>query len=438
MLMMEGIPYFLFFSLALCVANAIFLLRQMPRPHFFLKLCFSILSVLIVSEVLIDIVSSLTDAFWVDIITYTCMLLIFVPIIRFCFVIDWSTSLFCALAGYSVQHIASVTCEALFYNAIIVYIPHPFNITNLARIAVYILIFIMAYYIFGRQICPMQKIDIKKKKLLLLLLLAVIGEVALADIFRVRILLENDAVVFYAVRCINILCSVAILLLQFNLLQQKTLERELEILKQLRLKEQHQYQISKDTIELINIKCHDMRHQIHMIGQESRIDPTALNEMEQTIGIYDAMVKTQNQALDTILAEKSLYCQKHQIMFSCIADAACMGFIHDAEIYSLFGNLLDNAINAVLPLEPEKRVIGLIIKNEKEMVSIHSYNYYAGEILLGQGYPITKQKDTNEHGFGVRSMQIIVEKYQGSILFHPEDNVFYLDILIPIKKKDNN
>lgn len=180
------------------------------------------------------------------------------------------------------------------------------------------------------------------------------------------------------------------------------------------------------------MKCHDMKHQIHSISKAAAIDPETIRGIEETISIYDSIVKTGNQVLDIIIAEKSLYCGKNNIFISYMIDGEKLNFMSDTDVYSLFGNLLDNAIDVVLKLERDRRVIGITIKAEGELLSINSHNYYSGEVLMVDGLPVTAKEDKNFHGFGVKSMVMIVEKYGGNITFEAKDQVFNLNILLPL------
>lgn len=80
-----------------------------------------------------------------------------------------------------------------------------------------------------------------------------------------------------------------------------------------------------------------------------------MDEIEKSVSLYDANVKTGNTVLDTILTEKSLLCYKKGIILSCVADGENIAFMEDADVYSLFGNALDNAIEAVLKLEEQRK-----------------------------------------------------------------------------------
>ena len=159
-----------------------------------------------------------------------------------------------------------------------------------------------------------------------------------------------------------------------------------------------------------------------------------LGDISREVGVYDSIVKSGNDALDTILTEKSLYCEKHSITLSCIADGEALGFVEPIELYSFFGNALDNAIEAVERLgDPERRSIGLVVKRVGGMVSIHVENYFDGRVDFGsEGLPRTRKNDSASHGFGTRSMRMIVERLGGSLTCRAVDDVFHLDALVPV------
>ena len=179
------------------------------------------------------------------------------------------------------------------------------------------------------------------------------------------------------------------------------------------------------------MKCHDLRHQIREYGKKSAISPESINDLEQMINIYDSNVKTGNETLDLILTEKSLLCQKKNIKLTCLADCSKIGFIDDSDLYSLFGNAVDNAIEAVMKIQnDDKRNISLIVRNVENYLSISIENYYEGEIKFGDdGLPLTTKFDTNYHGYGVKSIKYIVDKYHGTLSITAKKDIFKLYIL---------
>ena len=97
--------------------------------------------------------------------------------------------------------------------------------------------------------------------------------------------------------------------------------------------------------------------------------------MEDTIHIYEAIVKTGNEVLDTILTEKSLYCKDKKIQVSCVADGNQLEFMNTVDLYALLGNAMDNAIEAVEKFrEMEKRQIDVMIYRQQNFLVMNIIN----------------------------------------------------------------
>jgi sensor histidine kinase regulating citrate/malate metabolism len=115
-----------------------------------------------------------------------------------------------------------------------------------------------------------------------------------------------------------------------------------------------------------------------------------------------------------------------------MADGEGIGFMSDIDIYTLFANILDNSIEASEKISPEKRGIYLAVKKQEMMISIHVENYFSGDVsVIGDDF-LTNKDDISEHGFGVKSIRKIVEKYDGNVIFTSSDELFVVNILIPI------
>ena len=102
------------------------------------------------------------------------------------------------------------------------------------------------------------------------------------------------------------------------------------------------------------------------------------------------------------------------------------------DVYAMFGNALDNAMEAVEKMRDiERRYIGMKIWSDKGMVMIHIENCYDGELCLEGKLPRTTKRDTRYHGFGMKSIRMIVDKYDGDMSIHVGE-LFTISILIPI------
>ena len=98
--------------------------------------------------------------------------------------------------------------------------------------------------------------------------------------------------------------------------------------------------------------------------------------------------------------------------------------------YSLFGNALDNAIEYAMTLEEEKRVIKLSVSSSGSLVGVVVKNYYEGEEVKSDTVLRTSKRDKFYHGYGVKSMKNIAEKYGGSFAVNTNDNEFVVSILM--------
>ncbi len=412
------------FYIYLTISTVLFLLPQQRRSFFPLRL---LLAFFVGMICFVFARTGITDAQLSNLASFSLALASMTLLAEFCYKIAWNEAVFCAVGGYSIQFIQSTFGEMLHRT-----IPGGSSYIEPLRFLSAMLVLPLCYILFCRRLKKGQNVDLHKTSLLVLLIAAVLIEIILCFNLRQAWKSSGNPVFIISDCSLLLICSFCLLTIQFTLLVKKNLEDELDVLQRLLRKEQSQYQFSKEIIDTVNRKCHDMRHQIHTIGRSVRIDPTALEEMEGAIRIYDALYQTGNKALDIILAEKILLCQDNDIEIHCMADGEKLGFMSDTDIYSLFGNLLDNAIHAVQPLEPDLRAIGLSVVCHGTLLSVNSHNRYSGEVIFEDGIPVTSSTDFLNRGFGVKSIVMIVEKYGGTVSFQAKDGFFNLNILFPL------
>lgn len=227
--------------------------------------------------------------------------------------------------------------------------------------------------------------------------------------------------------------SLMTIYLKYMLTFQAKAQEEIFAANQLWKEDQKQYEQMRESMEIIRMKCHDIRHQIYRL-KEGIVDDTWINELAEHISIYDSEMQTGNEALDVILTDKQLRCQARGIALMMNIDGRVLNFMEQADIYSLFGNALDNAIEYVSGLEEEKRFISLTVASKGEMVVIHLENYFEGDLHLRDGIPVSKKKDKDNHGIGMQSIKMIAHQYGGWINVFLRDNLFCLDVLIMCPK----
>jgi len=192
------------------------------------------------------------------------------------------------------------------------------------------------------------------------------------------------------------------------------------------------YQMSRDGITSLQIKCHDLKHQIAAIRTKSEQESFSkyLDRLEDSIIEYGTVVECGNETINVVLTEKNILCSTCGVKFSYIIDGTLFSFMSEMEIYSLFGNALDNALESCSKVsEPEKRVISLKAARHGEMVVLHVENFFEEELTMVDGLPRTTKKGSG-HGFGLRSIQQIAEKYSGVASVQAGGNIFKLTVFM--------
>ena len=158
--------------------------------------------------------------------------------------------------------------------------------------------------------------------------------------------------------------------------------------------------------------------------------------MTQLVDTYDSIFKTGNKTIDLELTEKEILCRNKNIRFTSLLDGKRFSFMHESDLYSLFGNLLDNAIEACEKLQdPEKRVVSLTSETSRGFLCLHEENYFEGSLQFENGLPQTTKKDRFFHGIGTKSLALIAQKYGGSMSMQTRGDIFVVDMLFPLAEE---
>ena len=203
---------------------------------------------------------------------------------------------------------------------------------------------------------------------------------------------------------------------------------DMEIMDQVLHEERKQYQRMKENMDVINMRCHDLRHQLdHFAG---RLTDQEVEELRGAMDFYDANIRTGCEVLDVVLHTSQLTAKEDGIEITCMADGSCLNFMRTRHLYSLFSNALGNAMEAVKKLpDPGRRTIGISVERRDGNAVIEVTNYFDGT-LASEGN--TTKKDKHRHGFGTMSMRYIAESYGGNVQVHTGNGLYMLAITIPI------
>lgn len=176
---------------------------------------------------------------------------------------------------------------------------------------------------------------------------------------------------------------------------------------------------------------HDLKN--HLLVLESRQNTEETRQMAESlrsqIAGYENYVHTGNEFLDIILKDKAVKAREKQIDFSAMVDWGGIDFVKPLDISTIFGNAIDNAIEACEKLAQDQRLITVKAECVRDMLLITIENSTLSEVQPIEG---TTKQDHFLHGFGISNIKNAVEKYGGQCSFRQEDGTYRLKILIPI------
>ena len=117
-----------------------------------------------------------------------------------------------------------------------------------------------------------------------------------------------------------------------------------------------------------------------------------------------------------------------------MGDGSLLLFMSEIDILTMFGNIMDNAIEAASAIDDESnRIIILNIYSRNGCVVIREENYFSGEHTFKNGLPETTKKDKTNHGYGMRSIVATARHYDGTVECRTEEQKFLLKIVFPYK-----
>lgn len=236
--------------------------------------------------------------------------------------------------------------------------------------------------------------------------------------------------------CICLICIIDVMVLfaEFGVFEKSQLQKENEIIERMLYMQQVQRRTFENNVEVLNRKCHDMRHQISMLkamddsGQRSEY----ISGLEKTLRLYDLDVKTGNRALDIVIAEYGMQCEQNGIRFTYMLDGESLSFMESSDVYSFFCNALENAVES-LKTEKDfaKRFLEAVTERCSGGIVVRVENYFSGSLEFVGGLPRSTKGSSDWHGFGLKSVKYIAEKYGGNLSCRVKDSFFVLQAVFP-------
>ena len=355
---------------------------------------------------------------------FTSLFAITVVCMGFAFKMKVSALISACVAGYAVEHIAFHVAKIMmhygFMNGVVL---RPLSGRVTTELVIFPVIYLIFFLTLGRYAARRQsykQADIWFTFLSIATIMLCIGMTRVVNMLR-----EGNAV---SVSLYAIIACLMALIVQFVLSRAVALRHENETMSLLWQEERKQFELSKKTIDTINIKYHDLKHKL----RDMNLPPEEVKAIKDAVRVYGSRVKTGNEALDVLLTENVLRLGEEGITLTYTGNGADFGFMNDMDVYSLFGNAIENAIEAVRQVEdPEKRIIDIVTERKGGLINVTVSNFFKGDLIVEDGVPVTTKKvEEGFHGFGIKSMQLIAEKYGGSLSCSVSGEVFTLSVYL--------
>ncbi len=432
-------PIFMVFFLAMQFALLFFVKR---KTHFALRylayffLCIGFSFLLPVNETF-----SLT--WWYSSLVFLFFLLLAIFGCRIAYDIPISGAAFYALAAYTIQHICQEVYDVLviflgngrgnFYTSGAIDFSGIGILSYLLYLLLILVIFTSSFLIFQKRIKAFKGEEYRSPYIPFIAAVMVIFDILVSSLATYAVVEDSTS------QLLKILCHIAdafvcvlALILLFELPSRIKAEKDLLAQRLIYERDRRNYSSYMENMEVIREKVHDLKYLIRTMQDQSLSDQTR-RQIEEAIEIYDTYYDTGNACLDVLLAEKGLYCVKKGISYSVMAEAKQLK-MENEDVYTIFGNLLDNAVEACAQC-PEGKFVSLSVKPEKNFIVISCFNSFQGEIVFEHGLPKTTKSNEREHGFGLKSIKNTVAKYSGELSISTQEGVFKINIILPIQSR---
>lgn len=424
----------------LLLATSVYVFKLRRRNHFWLwlVLCLSCFIGFAYSWSLIPYINSVTSIIF-SILFFFIAFFGLIGSLMACFKVNIQAAMFLGTAGYAMQHFTYKLIQIVIGSiekGIPSFVDNNYGIYGIY--ASFVIISLPIFYnMFGKKIHKNETLIIEDSRLLIISIILIICTIILNLIYESFVKVSN--LTLFIVGCLfDMVCCFLTLFIEFEMLKSKEISEAYIQMKTIWESEKKQLEISKENMDYMKILAHDLKHELN--ESTLLISKDKVDELNHRIAAFGNSIKTGNDILDLVIAERTLIVQKENINLSIIADGSVLSNMKQSDCYSLFMNIMDNAIDAVKELPKDQREISLAVRESMGMILIHEVNPFKGTLNFKDGLPQTTKGDSMYHGFGTKSIKGIVDSYSGDCEISIKDNnIYVLNILLPknIIQKEN-
>lgn len=385
------------------------------------------------------------NAYYVSIL-FTVMFFISFLLLKICYDEKYSNLLLCGVFAYVSQHISYVlgnfVSNMLNLEFVNVYEQTSFTEMSIFSLLLGFIIYLILYVLIMLFVMykkrKEEKIIVGNITLIFVALAMLLVNVLMNAIISYQFTINFDKTFLVVYTIYDTICAIFIIGILVISISNASLKDKIDTIHILWEKDKEVYRIKKEKMESMAIMCHDLRHRLQSLNSHVE-DKSQIENLERQIGMYDLTLKTGNNVLDVILSETEIYCKTHKIDFVCIADGTLLDFISENDLYSLFDNMLHNAIDGCEQIETsEEKFIYLTVKKKNSIILISIENSFSKnkKIVFGDdGLPLTTHQNKYIHGLGMKSIKLIVDTYGGTFNINADNGKFHLSLIFTRSEK---
>ena len=299
---------------------------------------------------------------------------------------------------------------------------------HLVGTIVYYLILVLMFFLISKHLHMDELGEVKP------FLMATIGIISIILIYSKTVVqqegLQNYDQNLYPVAVMLLSVSTMVIIIRMTILAENRRQSEIMGIKQ---KEQiNSLKAEIETAEAFKQIAHDMKNHLIVLKNNLNSDSSAhIDTIISQIDAYRSSIQTGNECMDSLLSAKMPIIQSSGIRLTVSMDLSPVSYLTEFDVISVFGNALDNAIEASLSVPTESRYITI------------RTSFYAGKFFISfvngcsdrtDVSMNTTKNEKNLHGIGLKSIRRTVTQYNGEVSAqYSMPGEFTLSIMLPVR-----
>lgn len=247
--------------------------------------------------------------------------------------------------------------------------------------------------------------------------------------------MQEQKLMLLCVSCIWLMC-----LIMYFIVQQMSKDNQTKLEYEL-MKEKEKY--SKESMEIIkrsNEELREFKHDLknYLLPLQEAMETMPQSEMakvwekiNQKIEDVQTLIQTGNSYVDSMINTKITLARSEKVDVKCTILSKMEG-IDDLEFCSVFGNLMDNAIEAERKVIEKKEII-IFVEEKMGYLRLEIQNKIEKSVLNENSSLNTTKKDTSSHGIGHKSVKRTMQKVGGALKYYETGDLFCAEAVFPIK-----